>query len=193
MTPAGDPPRIPEVAAILAAGYLRLLLAQAAPSGPTPQKGAPCGTQESAPSGNTPVDVLPRESPNCGDGRLHQERADRRPDSPVGRDPGPYDGSAPGRIPAALGPRNRLVEQGMAAAEGVVADPGGRASDVRRRRTSDAGGRGARRATKPTAGRADPGIGCSRSPRSAPPEAGNGPGPRVPRPAAHGDRTRAGV
>ena len=183
---------LPEIASLLATGYLRLLLSCAG-SAPTPNMGASCGAAESAPGANTPVEVLRGESVHCGDGRPDEERATGDAGRPVGADPVPEHRPASGRVPASSGAPDGLVESGVAAPQSELANPGERASKVRRRRSSDAGSGGPGRAEGSEAQRADSGPAGPRSPGSAPPEAGVGHSPRLPRPPANPDGPGARV
>jgi len=182
-----------EVSSILATGLLRTLLHP--PRHPvTPPQCATFRRRNSPGEAESPLDVVPRESVNGGDDRANPERSSRRrPDSPTGRDPDALDGPAPGGIPEALGTLDGKLEPGMAPPKGELAHPGERPSDVRRRRTSDAGGRGARPAAESAIGCADSGHsgqGCTGSPSSTP---RNRNCAGLSRAQDHGNGSRAGV
>lgn len=177
-----------QIASLLAAGYLRLLLSRPA-SAPTLATGAACGAEKEH---NTPVDVPAQESAPCGDGRPQGERAAGRPDCPAGRDPGLEDGTAPRGADATDRLSGQVVEPALLGSQGLVVNPGSGASGVRRRRHSDADARGTRPAAKPQARGPDPDP-AHTSPGSSAPKARVGHSPRLPGAEAHGNGPRARV
>ncbi len=179
-----------QIASILAAGYLRLLLS-GAPDPPTPQHVATCVPAESAERAHNRLDVPARTRVHCGDGRHYRKRANRRPDHASGRDPGVVDGPAPGGVPAPLGAPDGLVESPVVATEGQLASPGEPASGPRHHRPSDARSGDSGPAPKPAPGCADPGRARTRCPGSAASTTRHGdragvPGPSTDDPGARG-------
>jgi len=177
-----------EVAAILAAGYLRLLLSktQGAATGAHPRA---CGTADSQPQRQTAVDLTAKESAHCGGERTRRQRAVGRPGRAPGRDPDVEDGPAPGGADPAGGDAGQVLESTVPGPEGELAHPSGHASGVRRRRSSDTRDRSPEPAPKRSAGCTNPGPPVTRS-RSQATTTGHGTSSRLPQAQTHGNGPR---